>query len=219
MVAQQLLLERIAIYNPKPCCRLEHVRSVMKIPYCFPELDHLHQDDRGKVEESIWFHHSYIVQDSQCSSILAQRIHAPLAIVWSIVRRFDSPQTYKQFISTCVMKGDGRAGSTRDVTVVSGLPASTSTERLEILDDDQHILSFRVLGGEHRLQNYWSKTTLHEYEVDGRPETLIVESYVVDVPEGNSKEDTLTFTDTLVRCNLRSLAKLSERVDLASNRM
>ncbi|KAJ7558980.1 hypothetical protein O6H91_04G064100 [Diphasiastrum complanatum] len=176
------------------------------------ELDHLSQEDRIKVEQSISLHHSYIVQDPQCSSILVERIQAPLDIVWSIVRKFDAPQTYKHFISSCIMKGDGSVGSTRDITLVSGLPASTSTERLEILDDDQHILSFRVLGGEHRLKNYSSKTTVYEYEVDGMPETLVIESYVVDVPEGNSKEDTSTFADTVIRCNLGSLAKLSERL-------
>ncbi|KAJ7521341.1 hypothetical protein O6H91_19G048700 [Diphasiastrum complanatum] len=97
--------------------------------------------------------------------------------------------------------------------------ASCSTERLEVLDDEQHVLSFRVLGGEHRLQNYHSVTTLHDHEADGRPETLVIESYVVDVPKGNTKEDTSTFTNTLVRCNLRSLAKLAESVTYRLHRM
>ena len=71
--------------------------------------------------------------------------------VWSIVRRFDEPQKYKPFVQSCVMHGDVRPGNVREVYVISGLPASTSTEVLEILDDEQHILSYKVLGGDHRL--------------------------------------------------------------------
>lgn len=44
------------------------------------------------------------------------------------------------------MRGDGRVGSIREVVVISGLPASTSTERLEVLDDEKHVLSFSVVG-------------------------------------------------------------------------
>jgi len=40
----------------------------------------------------------------------------------------------------------------REVNVKSGLPATRSTERLELLDDDEHILSVRFVGGDHRLQ-------------------------------------------------------------------
>ncbi|KAJ7560556.1 hypothetical protein O6H91_04G135100 [Diphasiastrum complanatum] len=131
-----------------------------------------------------------------------------------MVRRFDSPQSYKHFIRSCSVKGDGRVGSTREVTVVTGLPATCSTERLEILDDEEHVLSFSILGGEHRLRNYRSVTTLHEAVIDGAVGTVVVESYVVDVPEGNSKDDTCVFTDTLVRCNLQSLARESEKLAL-----
>lgn len=59
-----------------------------------------------------------------------------------------------------MIKGDGRVGSIRDVTVISGLPASTSTEILEVLDDDEHVLSFRVVGGDHRLNNYKAVTSI-----------------------------------------------------------
>jgi abscisic acid receptor (PYR/PYL family) len=37
-----------------------------------------------------------------------------------------------------------------------------------------------------------------------------VESYVVDVPEGNTEEDTRMFTDTVVRLNLQKLAAVAE---------
>lgn len=102
------------------------------------------------------------------------------------------------------------AGETRDVTVISGLPAETSTERLDVLDDVRHVTGFSVIGGEHRLRNYRSVTTVHEVESDGKILTVVLESYVVDVPEGNSGEDTRLFADTVVRLNLQKLASVSE---------
>ena len=89
-----------------------------------------------------------------CTSLVAQRVSAPVRAVWPIVRSFGNPQRYKHFVRTCALAaGDGASvGSVREVTVVSGLPATSSTERLEVLDDDRHILSFRVVGGDHRLQ-------------------------------------------------------------------
>lgn len=91
------------------------------------------------------------------------------------------------------------------MTVVSGLPASTSTERLEILDEERHILSFRVVGGEHRLNNYRSVTSVKEFEKGGKVYTVVLESYIVDIPEGNTGEDTKMFTDTVVKLNLQKL--------------
>lgn len=110
------------------------------------------------------------------------------------------------------MRGDGGVGSIRDVTVVSGIPASTSTERLEILDDERHILSFRVVGGEHRLNNYRSVTSVNEFtSFEGESQscrvyTVVLESYIVDIPEGNTGEDTKMFVDTVVKLNLQKLA-------------
>ncbi|KNA19378.1 hypothetical protein SOVF_062160, partial [Spinacia oleracea] len=73
-------------------------------------------------------------------------------LVWSLVRRFDQPQKYKPFVSRCVVQGNLEIGSVREVDVKSGLPATTSTERLEVLDDNEHILSIRIVGGDHRLR-------------------------------------------------------------------
>lgn len=50
------------------------------------------------------------------------------------------------------MQGNLEVGSLREVDVKTGLPATTSTERLELLDDDEHILSIRIIGGDHRLK-------------------------------------------------------------------
>lgn len=72
--------------------------------------------------------------------------------VWSLVRRFDQPQSYKPFVSRCIMEGDLQIGTVREVNVKSGLPATTSKERLELLDDDEHIFSMRIVGGDHRLK-------------------------------------------------------------------
>ncbi|GAA0139240.1 hypothetical protein LIER_00827 [Lithospermum erythrorhizon] len=99
---------------------------------------------------------------------------------------------------------------TREVNVISGLPAATSTERLDVLDDERHVTGFSVIGGEHRLRNYKSMTTVHEVESEGRKWTIILESYIVDVPEGNSDEDTMLFADTVVRLNLQKLASVSQ---------
>lgn len=50
--------------------------------------------------------------------------------------------------------------------------------------------------------------------MDGRQGTLAIESYVVDTPEGNTKEDTCFFVETVIKCNLKSLADVSERLAL-----
>lgn len=158
-------------------------------------------------------YHNHSVGYGRCCSMVVQRIRATVEDVWSVVRRFDKPQTYKHFIRSCSMRGDGTVGSIRELRVVSGLPAERSTERLEILDDDRHVLSFRIVGGDHRLENYRSYTTLHEIcDADGKAGAMVIESYAVDVPEGNSPEDTCLFADTIVKCNLQSLAHISEQL-------
>ncbi|KAK8579621.1 hypothetical protein V6N13_142793 [Hibiscus sabdariffa] len=161
--------------------------------------------------DTVATYHIRTVEPNQCCSAIVQAIEAPIESVWSIVRRFDNPQAYKQFLRSCqVIVGDGNVGSLRQVHVVSGLPAASSMEKLEMLDDERHVLSFSVVGGDHRLTNYKSVTTLH-----GSPEgngTVVVESYVVDIPAGNSREDTCIFVDTIVRCNLQSLARVSENM-------
>ncbi|GLU24384.1 hypothetical protein SLE2022_403240 [Rubroshorea leprosula] len=162
--------------------------------------------------EFIQKHHQHEPAENQCSSALVKHIRAPVHLVWSLVRRFDQPQKYKPFISRCVVQGNLEIGSLREVDVKSGLPATTSTERLELLDDDEHILSIRIVGGDHRLKNYSSIISLHPEIIDGRPGTLVIESFVVDVPEGNTKDETCYFVEALIKCNLKSLADVSERL-------
>nr|ARJ31355.1 PYL4 [Epimedium pseudowushanense] len=162
--------------------------------------------------EYIYRHHRHETRENQCSSALVKHIKAPVPLVWSLVRRFDQPQKYKPFISRCVVQGDLEIGSVREVNVKSGLPATTSTERLEMLDDDAHILSMKIVGGDHRLRNYASIITLHPEIIDGRPGTMVIESFVVDVPDGNTKDETCYFVEALIKCNLKSLADVSERL-------
>ncbi|GMN30621.1 hypothetical protein TIFTF001_002890 [Ficus carica] len=173
----------------------------------------LNQDEFAELTRFVTEFHTYRVErGSQCFSLLAQRINAPPETVWSVLRRFDRPQTYKHFIKSCFVKEDFRmaVGATRDVNVISGLPAATSTERLDVLDDERRVTGFSIIGGEHRLRNYRSMTTVHGFERDGRIWTVVLESYVVDVPEGNTEEDTRLFADTVVKLNLQKLASVTE---------
>ncbi|CAI0408681.1 unnamed protein product [Linum tenue] len=163
-------------------------------------------------DEYIRRHHHHQVQDNQCSSSLVKHVKAPLHLVWSLVRRFDQPQKYKPFVSRCIVQGDLGIGSLREVNVKSGLPATTSTERLEQLDDEEHIIAMRIVGGDHRLKNYSSTVSVHPEVIDGRPGTMVIESFVVDVPEGNTKDETCYFIEALIKCNLKSLAEVSERL-------
>ncbi|WOK95842.1 abscisic acid receptor PYL4-like [Canna indica] len=164
--------------------------------------------------EAVASHHEHAAGPKQCCSAVVQAVAAPVATVWSVVRRFEKPQAYKNFVRSCrVVSGNGDVGTLREVRVVSGLPATTSTERLEILDDEHHVLSFRMVGSEHRLANYRSVTTLHAAPEGGAEGTVVVESYVVDVPQGNTREDTRVFVDTIIKCNLLSLARTAEAIN------
>ncbi|KAJ9536933.1 hypothetical protein OSB04_029666 [Centaurea solstitialis] len=158
--------------------------------------------------------HKYNLRSTQCSSLLAQHIHAPPDIVWSVIRQFDKPQIYKHFIKSCSVKEGSRIaeGCTRDVIVISGLPAATSTERLDLLDDERQVMAFTIIGGEHRLRNYRAVMTVHGIKVEesSSMETIVLESYIVDVPEGNTVEDTQFFADTVVKLNLQKLASVTE---------
>lgn len=40
----------------------------------------------------------------------------------------------------------------------------------------------------------------------------MIESFVVDVPEGNTKDETCYFVEAVIKCNLKSLADVSERL-------
>ena len=61
-------------------------------------------------------------------------------------------------------------------------------------------------------QNYSSIITVHPEIIDGKTGTLVIESFVVDVPQGNTQEETCYFVEALIKCNLKSLADVSERM-------
>lgn len=177
-----------------------------QIPF---DLSQLTEQEFSSLQSTILRYHIFQPSSSNtCTSLTVQRIDAPAAAVWPFVRAFEAPQTYKHFIKSCrLVAGDGGVGSVRHVTVVSGLPASTSVERLEMIDDENFVLSFRVVGGEHRLKDYNSITSVNELlnEEEERAYTVVLESYVVEIPEGNTREDTRLFADTIVKLNLQKL--------------
>ncbi|KAG9156828.1 hypothetical protein Leryth_022745 [Lithospermum erythrorhizon] len=200
--SSSLVLQRI---NTTPTCNIptqpQNIITQRQTPPACTAAD---------IPETVALHHTHRVGPNQCCSAVIKHISAPIPTVWSVVRRFDNPQAYKHFVKSChVIIGDGDVGTLREVHVISGLPAANSTERLEIIDDDRHVISFSVVGGDHRLANYRSVTTLHAPSHGGGG-TVVVESYVVDVPPGNTIEETCTFVDTIVKCNLQSLAQIAQ---------
>lgn len=74
------------------------------------------------------------------------------------------PQLNKPLFTCCTMlAADGRRpGSMRELRMTAGLPAWCSTEWLEVLDEEQHVMSFSVVGGGHRLVNYRLTLTMYE---------------------------------------------------------
>ncbi|KAH7659141.1 Polyketide cyclase/dehydrase protein [Dioscorea alata] len=180
----------------------------------------LMEEEYEQLKPTIEAHHQYRVGPGRCSSLLTQRVRSPASAVWAVLRRFDRPQVYKHFVRSCsvpVEADEITVGCLREVSVISGLPASTSTERLDILDDDNLVFGFSIVGGEHRLRNYRSVTTVTEFRGDaGEIWSVVLESYGVDVPDGNTEEDTRLFADTVVRLNLQKLASVAETAAVAA---
>ncbi|CAA6669699.1 unnamed protein product [Spirodela intermedia] len=148
----------------------------------------------------------------RCGPLPRARVRAPASAVWSVVRRFDRPQVYKHFIRSCALKDDGggiRVGCLREVSYGAA----------GYLDEERLVAGFSIIGGEHRLRNYRSVTTVSEFKRSDREKeeagedeirSIVLESYIVDIPEGNTEDDTRMFADTVVRLNLQKLASVSE---------
>lgn len=204
-------MEEAAAQDSEPSQQAESAASPPLHPFRQPPLG-LTPAEYASLAPTIDAYHTYQVGPGRCSSLLSQRIGCASRFVWSIVRRFDLPQIYKHFIRNCAIKGGGgvEVGCLRELSVISGLPASTSTERLDILDEERLITGFTIIGGEHRLKNYKSVTTVNQFEEGGEIWTVVLESYVVDVPEGNSEEDTRLFADTVIKLNLQKLKDVAE---------
>ncbi len=41
---------------------------------------------------------------------------------------------------------------------------------------------------------------------------MVIESFLVDVPDGNTKDETCYFVEALIKCNLTSLANVCEHL-------
>ncbi|KAJ4959385.1 hypothetical protein NE237_026496 [Protea cynaroides] len=147
----------------------------------------LTQEEFKELKPVIQEFHTYRIRTGKCSSLLAQRICAPAETVWSIVCRFDKPQIYKHFIKSCSIKesfSPTTVGCLREVNVISGLPAETSTERLDLLDDERRVTGFTIIGGEHRLRNYQSVTSVTEFKEDKHKHRNRIE--LGKLPEGTT---------------------------------
>ncbi|KAH7685691.1 Polyketide cyclase/dehydrase protein [Dioscorea alata] len=137
------------------------------------------------VMEAIVNYHSHNILPSQCASINMQEIPALISHVWSIIRRFDHPQAYKCFIKECYMRAE-------------------CIEHLDELNDEHHVMRFSSVGGDHRLTNYQSTISLHQVS---DKITVVIESYVIDVPLGVTRENTCTFIDGVIKFSLKALAE------------
>ncbi|KAJ3701125.1 hypothetical protein LUZ61_004830 [Rhynchospora tenuis] len=155
--------------------------------------------------------HHHQLTANQCTSTLVKHINAPVDLVWSFVRRFDEPEKYKPFVKQCLVMGGLQVGSIRDISLTSELPATFTTEVLERLDDSERILGIRTVGGDHILKNHSSIVTVHPDSIEGRTGTTVVESFVVDLPENNTRDEICYFMEAVIKINLRSLAAVSER--------
>lgn len=61
------------------------------------------------------------------------------------------------------------------------------------------------MGGSHRLENYRSITSLHLHEIDREINTLVLESYIIDIPENNTHEETPHVCQHISVMQLKSL--------------
>ncbi|KAG6389393.1 hypothetical protein SASPL_150861 [Salvia splendens] len=141
-------------------------------------------EEFAQLEHVIRTYHTFEALPNTCTSLITQRIDAPAEAVWPLVRRFDNPQRYKHFIKSCRLTGDCGVGS---------IPPSFSR------------LFVASIWASTRLNNYRSVTSVNEFTAAGKTYTIVIESYIVDIPEGNTGEDTKMFTDTVVKLNLQKL--------------
>lgn len=97
-----------------------------------------------------------------------------------------------------------------DYLVHATLLSDSAKKKREIIKN--HFPSFTMSKLYFSWQNYSSVVSLHPEIIEGRPATMVIESFVVDIPEGNTKDETCFFVEALIKCNLKSLADVSERL-------
>ena len=72
----------------------------------FPSPPHQDEDDfpiSHQLPESTVKYHEHVIGPNQWTSFVIQQINAPISIVWSLVQKFDNPQSYKHFIKSCYL--------------------------------------------------------------------------------------------------------------------
>ncbi|KAK9101227.1 hypothetical protein Scep_024657 [Stephania cephalantha] len=141
----------------------------------------LTKEEFTELQPHIQTYHTFENTSNACTSLITQRINnAPVSIVWPLVRSF-------------------------------GQPSAVQALHQELQNEEEMVAL-------HRLKNYRSVTSLKEFKEDGTGEsdhdekvyTMVLESYIVDVPEGNTVEDTKRcLPDTVVKLNLQKLAVIA----------
>ncbi|KAK9706791.1 hypothetical protein RND81_07G151600, partial [Saponaria officinalis] len=129
---------------------------------------------------------------------------------------------YKYFIRSSSSSSSSSPGDGvfRNITHVTGLPAETSIERPDELDDDMHVMVFSLVGGDQsdRLVIYQGVISVHEDNTNNINTEFICRTYItvfknyyaVDV------EDARVFVDTIVGLDLKSLARGCGRMNVSA---
>lgn len=60
------------------------------------------------------------------------------------------------------------------------------------------VVVFSIMDGDHRLRNYLLTLMVYDEEDWTTSESMVIESYVMDMPFGNNKEDISLFVDATV---------------------
>lgn len=68
-------------------------------------LQGLEAEEYQELQPLIETYHKFEASPNTTTSLITQRIDAPLDAVWPFVRSFDNPQKYKHFIKSCNMSG------------------------------------------------------------------------------------------------------------------
>lgn len=95
--------------------------------------------------------------------------------------------------------------------LVFGVLGNFSMERFDELDDEFYVMVVSIIGGNYRFVNFILKimvVVLFDDEVD---KMVVVESYIVDVLEGNSEEDIILFVDIIIRYNFVLFVKFMKK--------
>eukprot|EP00897_Mesotaenium_endlicherianum_P006943 jgi/Mesen1/6277/ME000324S05315 len=163
--------------------------------------------------------HDRKVGAEEAYNVVYQPVRASPEAVWSVLRDFHRPQRFRWAIGSCELnlpEGEQlHAGVTRRMTTVTGIPGSYITERLDWLCDEERVLGYTIIDTDFRLEGCHTVISVHKDVVDGEVDTLVIQSYVITPPQGNSQEETVLLLDTIVKQNLKNLAESSKQAELS----